>query len=172
MGSVLLNGYFKQKGKFKDKICEMYFVQGLLIYIGIIFFSFRFLSGFTLNTSSINLLHACKESICYQTRTVLNALSKDLKTWPQLSIMRIGGELSEDVGFLQMLADLCSITIERPHISTSASLGCMISAALAVKNLSIEEFFNICTPPIDFFYPAINPESKNFFNVFRNFGNF
>lgn len=124
----------------------------------------RFLAGLTLNTTGMTLLNACKESICYQTKTILNTLKSDLKTWPQLSIMRIGGELSEDVSLLQLMADLCSITVERPQVcGNSSALGCMVTASLPMKTLSLDEFCNILTPPIDTFYPAVNPESKKGF---------
>jgi glycerol kinase len=78
--------------------------------------------------------------------------------------MRIGGEFSEDLSLLQMLADLCSVTVERPQVcGSSSALGCMVTASLAMKNLTLEEFSNILTPPIDTFYPAINSESKMIF---------
>lgn len=72
---------------------------------------YRFLSGLTINTTSANLLLAARESICFQTKTILDSLKADCKTWKPLNKLIVGGELSENVNFLQLLADLCNITI-------------------------------------------------------------
>ena len=70
-----------------------------------------FLSGLSLNTNSNNLLTAAKESIAFQTKTILNSLKNDCKTWPSISNLIVGGEFAENVDFLQLLADICSVTI-------------------------------------------------------------
>lgn len=119
-----------------------------------------FLSGLTINTSSQQLLTAAKESICFQTKTILDAIKKDCKTWPPISNLIVGGEFSENVDFLQLLANICSVTIERPQISAPSGLGCMLSAALTMKTISLDEFKTTCVPPIDNFYPTISPDTS------------
>lgn len=117
-----------------------------------------FLSGLAINTSSTQLLTAAKESICFQTKTILDSIKKDCKTWPAISNLIVGGEFSENVDFLQLLANICSVTIERPQVSAPSGLGCMLSAALTMKTLSLDEFKTTCIPPVDNFYPTINPD--------------
>lgn len=117
-----------------------------------------FLSGLSLNTSSQLLLTAAKESICFQTKTILDAIKKDCKTWPAISSIIVGGEFSEDVDFCSLLANICSVTIERPQIFSPSSLGCFLSAALTMNSLSLDEFKTTCVPPVDNFYPSINPD--------------
>jgi len=119
-----------------------------------------FLSGLAINTSSQQLLTAAKESIAFQTRTILDSIRKDCKTWPAISNLLVGGEFAENVDFLQLLADICSVTIERPHVSSPSSLGCMLTAAYAMKNISLDEFKATCVPPIDYFSPAINADAS------------
>jgi glycerol kinase len=83
-----------------------------------------FLSGISINTTSQQLFTAAKESICFQTKTILDSIRKDCKTWPgSFNKLVVGGEFSENVDFLQILADLCSLTVERPQISAPVSLG-------------------------------------------------
>ncbi|CRK94497.1 CLUMA_CG008002, isoform A [Clunio marinus] len=115
-----------------------------------------FLSGLTINTTSQQLLTAAKESICFQTKTIVDSIKKDCKTWPAISSLIVGGEFSENVDFLQLLANICSVTIERPQVSAPTGLGCMLSAALTMKILSLDEFKTTCVPPVDNFYPTIN----------------
>lgn len=117
-----------------------------------------FLSGLAINTSSQQLLTAAKESICFQTKTIMDSIKKDCKTWPAISNLIVGGEFSENVDFLQLLANICSVTIERPQVSAPSGLGCMLSAALTMKTLSLDEFKTTCIPPVDYFYPTINPD--------------
>jgi glycerol kinase len=116
-----------------------------------------FLSGLAINTSSHQLLTAAKESICFQTKTILDSIKKDCKTWPAISNIIVGGDFSENVDFLQLLANICSVTIERPQVAAPTGLGCMLSAALTMKTLSLEEFRTTCVPPVDNFFPTINP---------------
>jgi glycerol kinase len=119
-----------------------------------------FLSGITINTTSQQLLNAAKESICFQTKTILNSIKSDCKTWPPISSLIVGGEFSENVIFLQILANICSVTIERPQVSAPTGLGCMLSAALTMKSLSLDEFKTTCIPPVDSFYPTINSDDS------------
>lgn len=117
-----------------------------------------FLSGLAINTNSQHLLTAAKESICFQTKTILDSIKKDCKTWPAIGNLIVGGDFSENVDFLQLLANICSVTIERPQVSAPSGLGCMLSAALTMKTLSLDEFRTTCIPPVDNFYPTINPD--------------
>lgn len=117
-----------------------------------------FLSGLSIHTKSNTIFTAAKESICFQTKTILESLKKDCKHWPSLNKLIVGGDFSENVDFLQLLADLCSLSIERPHVSTSVGLGSLLSAALTMKCISLEDFKNAYNPPIDTYFPKLNAE--------------
>lgn len=117
-----------------------------------------FLSGLSIHTKSNSIFTAAKESICFQTKTILESLKKDCKHWPSLNKLIVGGDFSDNVDFLQLLADLCFLKIERPQVSTSVGLGSLLSAALTMKCISIEEFKNAYSPPIDTYYPKLNVE--------------
>lgn len=117
-----------------------------------------FLSGLAINTSSQHLLTAAKESICFQTKTILDSIKKDCKTWPSISNLIVGGEFSENVDFLQLLSDICTVHVERAQISAPSALGCMFSAALTMKSISLDEFRTACVPPVDNYHPTVNPD--------------
>lgn len=117
-----------------------------------------FLSGLTVNTSSHHLLTAAKESICFQTKTILDSIKKDCKCWPSFAKLIVGGDFSENVDFLQLLANICTVQVERPQISAPSALGCMFSAALTMKSITLDEFRTTCVPPVDNFHPAVNPD--------------
>lgn len=114
-----------------------------------------FLSGLSIQTKSNSIFTAAKESICFQTKTILESLKKDCRHWPALNKLVVGGEFSENVDFLQVLANFCCLTIERPQVSTSVGLGSLLSTALTMKCISLEDFKS---PPIDTYYPTLNSD--------------
>lgn len=114
-----------------------------------------FLSGISINTTSTQMFTAAKESICFQTKTILDCIKKDCKTWPSIEKLAVGGEFAENVDFLQLLADYCNIHIVRPQISSPVSLGTMLSAAITMKCISLEDFKTTYVPPIDNYNPTI-----------------
>ncbi|KAG5671570.1 hypothetical protein PVAND_001763 [Polypedilum vanderplanki] len=122
-----------------------------------------FLSGISINTTTQQIFTAAKESICFQTKSILDSIRKDCKTWPSFNKLVVGGEFSENVDFLQLLADLCWIPIERPQISAPVPLGAMLSAAITMKCISLEDFktTSTCVPPIDSFNPTINSDMSD-----------
>jgi glycerol kinase len=69
------------------------------------------LLGLTSQTTPQQIIYSAYEAVCYQTREILESLQKDCATWPRLEKIIVGGELSENSFFLQLLADLCGITI-------------------------------------------------------------
>jgi glycerol kinase len=117
-----------------------------------------FISGLSIQTKSNSIFTAAKESICFQTKTILESLRKDCKHWPALNKLVVGGEFTENVDFLQLLANFCCLTIERPQVSTSVGLGSLLSTALTMKCISLEDFKKSYSPPIDTYYPTLNAD--------------
>lgn len=98
---------------------------------------------------------AAFESICYQTRDLLDSFAKDLRTWPQLEKLTVGGDISESPFLLQLLADLCGILIERPQTSSPSCMGAMLAAGSAMKILNLDNCVSLFTPPADVFQPSM-----------------
>jgi glycerol kinase len=119
-----------------------------------------FLSGLSIHTNTQDLFTAAKTSICFQTKTILESIRKDCKAW-QMSKLVVGGDFAENADFLQLLSDLCSITVERPQISSPITLGTMLSAAITMKCLTLDDFKNSHMPPKDNFYPTISSDKSN-----------
>lgn len=95
------------------------------------------------------------EAICFQTRDLLDALAKDLAAWPRLERLIVGGEFSEQPRLLQLLADLCGITVERPQTSSPACLGAMLAAGTAMQVLTVDGWETVLQPPADVYQPAM-----------------
>lgn len=105
--------------------------------------------GLNNRTTAREVTIAAYESICYQTRDVLDAIAKDLSTWNRLTRLTIGGEFSENQYFLQLLADLCGITVERPHTTSPSCLGAMFAAGIAMNVINLDNARAMFAPPSD-----------------------
>lgn len=119
------------------------------------------LFGLTLQTTAQQILFSAYEAICFQVREVLEALTKDCRTWPAITKLVAGGDLSEKPFLMQILADLCGVSIERPQTSTPACLGTMLAAGLAMEILTLDEFRACCIPPTDQYSPALNSSHRD-----------
>uniref|UniRef100_A0A1B0DIC7 glycerol kinase n=1 Tax=Phlebotomus papatasi TaxID=29031 RepID=A0A1B0DIC7_PHLPP len=113
------------------------------------------LIGLTSHTSSRQVVHSAYEATCFQTRQILDALRKDCHTWRPLTKLIVGGELMETPFLPQMLSDYCNIDVERPQISSPATLGAMLATGLAMDVLTLENTQALLAPPADVHHPAM-----------------
>ncbi|XP_055693793.1 glycerol kinase [Lutzomyia longipalpis] len=113
------------------------------------------LMGLTSHTTSRHVVHAAYEATCFQTRQILEALQRDCHTWRPLGKLIVGGELMETPFLPQMLADYCNITIERPQISSPATLGAMLATGLAMDVVTLENTQAVLAPPADVHQPVM-----------------
>lgn len=105
--------------------------------------------GLNNRTTARDVTVACYEAICYQTRDLLESFGRDLSTWKHLTRLTIGGEFSENQFFLQLLADLCGITVERPQTSSPSCLGAMLAAGIAMNVINLDNARTMFAPPSD-----------------------
>ncbi|XP_059607835.1 glycerol kinase [Phlebotomus argentipes] len=113
------------------------------------------LAGLTSHTTARQVVQAAYEATCFQTRQILEALRSDCHTWRPLARLIVGGELMETPFLPQMLADLCNVDVERPQISSPATLGAMLATGLAMNVLSLENTQALLAPPADVHHPTM-----------------
>lgn len=118
------------------------------------------------HTTARQITMAAFEAICFQTRDLIEALHKDLRNWPRLEKLTVGGEFSEKPFLLQLLADLCGITVERPQTSSPSCLGAMLAAGAAMKVLHLDSCVSVLTPPSDIFVSSMCASSKLVYHQF------
>ncbi|XP_037041716.1 glycerol kinase [Bradysia coprophila] len=111
--------------------------------------------GLNNQTTAQQVTLAAYEAICFQTRDLLDSLAKDIPSWKRLVKLTVGGEFSESPFLLQLLADLCGITIERPQTTSPSCLGAMLASGVTMKLLSIDSSRLQFLPPLDVFQPVM-----------------
>ncbi|MGB9663059.1 MAG: glycerol kinase GlpK [Moorellaceae bacterium] len=93
--------------------------------------------GITRGTTKEHLVRATLESICYQTRDVLEAMVSD--SGIKLQALRVDGGAVVNNFLMQFQSDILGIPVERPVINETTALGAAYLAGLAVGYWSSQE---------------------------------
>lgn len=88
------------------------------------------LLGLTRNSGIEHIARAALESVCYQSRDLLEAMRNDSET--QLEILRVDGGMVANNWLLQFLADILQIEVQRPACFETSALGSAYLAGLQV----------------------------------------
>ena len=89
------------------------------------------LLGLTRATTRAHVARALLEGVAFRTREVVEALRADSPT-PAFASLRVDGGMASNDLFLQALADVLGIPVERPSTNQATSLGIAYLAGLAV----------------------------------------
>ncbi len=86
--------------------------------------------GLTRGSNIAHIARATLESMCYQTREVVEAMSADSKV--ELKTLRVdGGAVSNNL-LMQFQADILGVPVQRPKVAETTALGAAYLAGLAV----------------------------------------
>ena len=86
--------------------------------------------GLTRYVQKSHIIRATLESICYQTRDVIDAMQKD--SGVNLTSLKVdGGAVKNDL-LMQMQADILGVEVVRPVVNETTALGAAYAAGLAV----------------------------------------
>jgi glycerol kinase len=86
--------------------------------------------GLTLATTKAHIARAALESICYQTKEILDAMIVD--SGVPMHEMKVDGGITANELCMQLQADIMGINVLRPKIRETTALGAAYSAGLAL----------------------------------------
>ena len=86
--------------------------------------------GLTRYVTSAHIARAALEATCYQTREVLEAMAKD--SGVKLRELKVDGGMVYNELLMQFQADILGVTVVRPKVAETTSLGAAYAAGLAV----------------------------------------
>ncbi|PTE73583.1 glycerol kinase GlpK [Staphylococcus devriesei] len=86
--------------------------------------------GLSRGTEKEHFIRATLESLCYQTRDVMEAMAKDSDI--DVNNLRVDGGAVKNNFIMQFQADIVNIPVERPEIQETTALGAAYLAGLAV----------------------------------------
>ncbi|WP_049392147.1 glycerol kinase GlpK, partial [Staphylococcus epidermidis] len=87
--------------------------------------------GLSRGTEKEHFIRATLESLCYQTRDVMEAMSKD--SGIEVQNLRVDGGAVKNNFIMQFQADIVNSSVERPEIQETTALGAAYLAGLAVR---------------------------------------
>lgn len=87
--------------------------------------------GLTQFTKREHIARATLESVCYQSRAILEAMNKDASR--PLRSLKVDGGVSNSDLCMQIQADLLDLDVDRPQMRETTALGAAIAAGLALK---------------------------------------
>lgn len=85
--------------------------------------------GLTRGTEKEHFIRATLESLCYQTRDVIEAMAQD--SGIEVNGLRVDGGAVKNNFLMQFQADLVNVSVERPEISETTALGAAYLAGIA-----------------------------------------
>ncbi len=88
--------------------------------------------GLTRDAGRCEIVRAALDSVCYQTRDLLDAMRRDMKSagFARLKTLKVDGGMVANDWFCQRLADLTGLSVERPRVTETTALGAAYLAGL------------------------------------------
>lgn len=87
------------------------------------------LLGLARSSSPAHIARAALESVCYQTRDILNCMKEDSDI--NLAVLRVDGGMAVNDWFLQFLSSQCGVKVQRPQDIETTAQGIAMLAALS-----------------------------------------
>ena len=88
--------------------------------------------GLTRNTGPAELARATLESVCYQTRDLLNAMQQDMGANVGETVLRVDGGMVASDWTMQCLADMLAAPVDRPKVRETTAMGAAYLAGMHV----------------------------------------
>ncbi|KXS19324.1 glycerol kinase-like protein [Gonapodya prolifera JEL478] len=115
--------------------------------------------GLTQYSTRHHLARATLESVCFQTRALIEAMNSD-SGHPLVSLKVDGGMTNSDLA-MQLQSDILGIRAERPLMRETTALGAAFAAGLAVGVFqSAEDFVKRTTVKADVFEPRMGASER------------
>jgi glycerol kinase len=115
--------------------------------------------GITRATGPAELSRAVLESVCYQTRDLLDAMHGDVSTTSN-TILRVDGGMVASNYTMQFLADILNAPVDRPEVLETTALGAAYLAGLYEGIFPAPEEFGVSWKRDQRFTPVIGEELR------------
>ncbi|HLY07208.1 MAG TPA: glycerol kinase GlpK [Rhizomicrobium sp.] len=89
--------------------------------------------GLTRDTGKAEIARAALDSVCYQTRDLIEAMGRDMARGGlgAPAVLKVDGGMARNDAFCQRLADMTGCKVVRPRVTETTTLGAAALAALA-----------------------------------------
>lgn len=116
--------------------------------------------GLTQHTKKAHIVRALMESVGFQLHEIVEAMLSDMRM-DKLALIRADGGMSRNNAFLQLTANLCGCTVERPEDAEVTSTGAAVAAGLGCGFWSsTEEVESLLTSSSRQWHPTMSQEER------------
>ena len=115
--------------------------------------------GLTRGSNRAHIVRAALESIAYQSRDVLDAITKD--SGREVAILRVDGGAINNGFLAQFQADIMNCNVERPQVTETTAMGAAFLAGLATGVWSSFEQLGKAWKRDALFYPMMTEEVRS-----------
>eukprot|EP00095_Tigriopus_kingsejongensis_P002354 maker-scaffold1523_size37540-snap-gene-0.18 protein:Tk02354 transcript:maker-scaffold1523_size37540-snap-gene-0.18-mRNA-1 annotation:"glycerol kinase 3-like" len=115
------------------------------------------ISGLSHCTSKEHLCRATLESVAFQTKDILDAMTADCDL--AISSILVDGGMSQSNLLMQIQADILGLPISRPSMAETTALGAAVAAGLA-QGIDVWDMSALGEIAFDTFKPMISEESR------------
>ncbi|XP_065347191.1 glycerol kinase-like isoform X2 [Cloeon dipterum] len=118
------------------------------------------LCGLTHYTRKAHIVRAALESICFQTRDILEAMNKD--SGIPLSLLQVDGGMTSNNLMMQLQADLVGIKVVRPSMAETTALGAAMAAGSA-EGIGVWDLARETPETVgsDHFHPSVSEDERD-----------
>lgn len=117
--------------------------------------------GLTRNSGPAEFARAALESVCYQTRDLLDAMHKDWQSGTHDTVLRVDGGMVASDWTMQALADILDAPVDRPKILETTALGAAWLAGSRAGVWPDAQGFSESWALDRNFAPAMDEETRN-----------
>jgi len=117
--------------------------------------------GLTRNSGAAELARAALESVGYQTRDLIEAMTKDWDATGDNSTLRVDGGMSASDWTMQFLSDIIGAPVDRPNVLETTALGAAWLAGYQADVYPDQEGFSATWSLERRFEPEMSEESRS-----------
>jgi glycerol kinase len=119
--------------------------------------------GLTRDAGRCEIVRAALDSVCFQTRDLLEAMRRDMKSagLARLKSLKVDGGMVANDWFCQRLADLTGLSVERPRVTETTALGAAYLAGLGADIFRNEKDITVRWALDRRFTPAMKKQERD-----------
>jgi len=119
--------------------------------------------GLTRDAGRCEIVRAALDSVCYQTRDLLEAMRRDMQSagLKRLKSLKVDGGMVTNDWFCQRLADLTGLAVERPRVTETTALGVAYLAGLGAGIFRNKKDIAVRWALDRRFAPAMKPQARD-----------
>ncbi|KAJ1680257.1 Glycerol kinase [Spiromyces aspiralis] len=115
--------------------------------------------GLTQYTERGHIARACLESVCFQSKAIIDAMKNDCGE--SLKLLKVDGGMTNSDICMQIQADILGIKVIRPAMTETTAMGAAFAAGLTVGVWKdVDDVKKLASSDVQIFWPTTTPQER------------